>query len=111
MKTAIAVTGAPENALFARAAAVMGRFYNLPSASWVSTESMCADAQAALEKSMGFFAHLACRVIWTSLSIRTPPREIPAKEAHGEPDRSKQTNEFDPQDYTRAEEGRRQDLM
>ncbi len=66
MKTAIAVTGAPENALFARAAAVMGRFYNLPSASWVSTEAMCPDAQAALEKMFGFHTHMECGVtcIW-----------------------------------------------
>jgi trimethylamine--corrinoid protein Co-methyltransferase len=66
MKTAVAVTGAPENALFARASAVMGRFYGLPSASWVSTEAMCPDAQAALEKTFGFHTHLESGVtcIW-----------------------------------------------
>lgn len=66
MKTAIAVTGGPENALLAQASAVMGRFYNLPSASWVSTESMCPDSQAALEKMFGFYTHLAGGVtcIW-----------------------------------------------
>ncbi len=57
MKTAIVVTGAPENAIFARMSAMMGRFYNLPSASWVSTESMCPDSQAALEKMFGFHTH------------------------------------------------------
>jgi len=66
MKTAIAVTGGPENALLARASAVMGRFYNLPSGSWVSTEAMCPDAQAALEKMFGFHTHMDCGVtcIW-----------------------------------------------
>jgi trimethylamine--corrinoid protein Co-methyltransferase len=67
MRTSIAVTGGPENHLFARMAAMMGRFYNLPSASWVSTESMCPDAQTALEKTCGFVAHLQSRVsnIWS----------------------------------------------
>ena len=66
MKTAIAVTGGPENALLAQASAVMGRFYDLPSASWVSTESMCPDSQAALEKMFGFYTHMAGGVtcIW-----------------------------------------------
>ena len=67
MRTSIAVTGGPENHLFAQLAAMMGRFYNLPSASWVSTESMCADAQAALEKTCGFITHLQSGVsnIWS----------------------------------------------
>ena len=66
MKTAIAVTGAPENALFADVSAAMGRFYNLPSGSWVSTEAMCPDAQAALEKMFGFHTHVASGVsaVW-----------------------------------------------
>jgi len=67
MRTSIAVTGGPENHLFAQIAAMMGRFYNLPSASWVSTESMCPDAQAALEKTCGFITHLQSGVsnIWS----------------------------------------------
>ncbi len=66
MRTAIAVTGGPENALFARMAGQMGRFYDLPSASWVSTESMCPDSQAALEKMLGWQTHAAAGVscIW-----------------------------------------------
>jgi len=66
MKTAIAVTGGPENHLLARAGAVMARFYNLPSASWVSTESMCPDEQAALEKMCGWLSHVRSGVsaIW-----------------------------------------------
>ena len=57
MRTAIAVTGGPENAVFAQMSAAMGRHYGLPSASWVSTEAMCCDAQAALEKMCGWQVH------------------------------------------------------
>jgi trimethylamine--corrinoid protein Co-methyltransferase len=66
MRTAIPVTGAPENHLLAAISAAMGRFYNLPSASWVSTESMCVDSQAALEKMLGFQTHVESGVsaIW-----------------------------------------------
>jgi len=67
MRNSIAVTGGPENHLFAQMAALMGRFYNLPSGSWVSTESMCPDAQTAIEKTCGFLTHLQSRVsnIWS----------------------------------------------
>jgi len=66
MKFATAVTGGPENALFAKASAAMGRFYGMPSSSWVSTESMFDDSQAALEKMFGFDSHMAQGVslIW-----------------------------------------------
>jgi len=66
MRNSIAVTGGPENHLFAQISAMMGRFYNIPSGSWVSTESMCTDAQASLEKMSGFFSHLQSGVsnIW-----------------------------------------------
>jgi trimethylamine--corrinoid protein Co-methyltransferase len=66
MRNSIAVTGGPENHLFARISAMMGRYYDIPSASWVSTESMCADSQAALEKMCGFLTHLQSGVsnIW-----------------------------------------------
>lgn len=66
MRTAIAVTGAPENHLLADIAGGMGRFYGLPSCSWVSTEAMCPDSQAAIEKSIGFLAHFQSGVslVW-----------------------------------------------
>jgi len=66
MRTMLAVTGAPENALFARASADMGRFYGLPSCSWVSTDSMTDDAQASAEKAIGFQSHIDAGVslIW-----------------------------------------------
>ncbi|MCE9612818.1 MAG: trimethylamine methyltransferase family protein [Lentisphaerae bacterium] len=66
MRTMIAVTGGPENALLATLSAEMGRFYGLPAASWVSTEAMVPDAQAALEKMFGFHTHMAAGIanIW-----------------------------------------------
>ena len=66
MRTGIAVTGGPENALLAQVSGIMGRFYGLPSASWVSTDSMVPDGQAALEKMFGFQTHMDSGVsaIW-----------------------------------------------
>jgi trimethylamine--corrinoid protein Co-methyltransferase len=66
MQTGEAVTGGPENHLLACISAAMGQFYNLPSCSWVSTEAMLPDAQAALEKSLGWKTHLDAGVglIW-----------------------------------------------
>jgi trimethylamine---corrinoid protein Co-methyltransferase len=58
MRHATAVTGGPENALFARASAALGRFYGLPSSSWVSTESAFEDEQAALETMFGLATHV-----------------------------------------------------
>jgi trimethylamine--corrinoid protein Co-methyltransferase len=66
MASAIALTGSPENALLQAAGAEMARFHGLPSASWMSTESMTADAQSAMEKMMTGLAHAAAGVnfIW-----------------------------------------------
>lgn len=66
MRNATAVTGGPENALFAQASAALGRYYHLPSSSWVSTEAVYDDAQAALEKTFGFTTHLqqGVGVVW-----------------------------------------------
>jgi trimethylamine--corrinoid protein Co-methyltransferase len=81
MRTAIAVTGAPENHLFAEISAAMGRFYNLPSCSWVSTESMCVDSQAAIEKSIGFLTHLQQKVnvIWGAGQLESELTISPAQ--------------------------------
>jgi len=80
MRTAIAVTGAPENALFARLSAAMGRFYDIPSASWVSTEAMTCDAQAALEKMFGFTTHMfeGVSAIWGTGQIESELTVSPA---------------------------------
>jgi trimethylamine--corrinoid protein Co-methyltransferase len=66
MSVGMALTGAPENALLQAAGAEMARFHGLPCASWMSTESPCADAQAAFEKMIGGLAHAAAGVnlIW-----------------------------------------------
>jgi len=66
MAAAIALTGAPENALLQAAGADLARFHGLPCASWMSTESMTMDAQAALEKMMTGLAHAMAGVnfIW-----------------------------------------------
>lgn len=57
MSSAIALTGAPENALLQAGGADLARFHSLPSASWMSSESMVADAQAAFEKMITGLAH------------------------------------------------------
>ncbi len=66
MRCATAVTGGPENALFARASAGMARFYRLPSSSWASTEAVFEDEQAGMEKGFQFLTHLSAgvSVIW-----------------------------------------------
>jgi len=66
MASGIALTGAPENALLQAAGADMARFHGLPSASWMSTEAMSVDSQAAFEKMMTGLAHAAAGVnfIW-----------------------------------------------
>jgi len=66
MSVGMALTGSPENALIQAAGADMARFHGLPCASWMSTESLCADSQAAFEKMMTGLAHAAAGVnfIW-----------------------------------------------
>lgn len=66
MAATIALTGAPENALLQAAGAELARFHGLPSASWMSTESMAMDSQAAFEKMMTGLAHATAGVnfIW-----------------------------------------------
>jgi trimethylamine---corrinoid protein Co-methyltransferase len=66
MASAIALTGAPENALLQGAGAEMARFHGLPCASWMSTESMTPDSQNAFEKMITGMAHAAAGVnfIW-----------------------------------------------
>ncbi len=66
MTSMIALTGAPENALLQAAGADLARFHGLPSASWMSTEAMTNDAQAAFEKMNTGMAHAAAGVnfVW-----------------------------------------------
>jgi trimethylamine---corrinoid protein Co-methyltransferase len=66
MKSAVALGGAPEVVLLAAASADLARLWNLPCSSWVSSEAMTEDAQAATEKSMGLLTHVQAGVnlIW-----------------------------------------------
>lgn len=66
MKSAVALGGSPEVFLMAAASADLARRWNLPCSSWVSTEAMKEDAQAATEKSMGLLTHTQAGVnlIW-----------------------------------------------
>ena len=50
LKTAEALTATPEIALVTAAGAQMARYYNIPSAAWISTDSKLCDAQAGYEK-------------------------------------------------------------
>jgi len=66
MKSAISLSGSAECALLAGAGANLAEYYKLPSASWVSTESMVVDEQSAFEKTLNAFAHIAngVNIIW-----------------------------------------------
>jgi trimethylamine---corrinoid protein Co-methyltransferase len=66
MSTSIALTGSPENALLQAAGAELARFHGLPCASWMSTEAMVPDAQAAAEKMMTGLAHAThgVNIVW-----------------------------------------------
>jgi trimethylamine--corrinoid protein Co-methyltransferase len=66
MRTGVAVTGGPETCLMAAAGAELARYCNLPSASWMSTDSMVADSQSAAEKTMAAITHAAsgAGIIW-----------------------------------------------
>lgn len=81
MRTGIAVTGAPENHLLADVSAALGRLYDLPSSSWVSTESMCVDSQVGMEKSIGYFTHMQSGVslIWGAGQLESELTISPAQ--------------------------------
>jgi trimethylamine:corrinoid methyltransferase-like protein len=66
MRSGVAVTGSSENCLLAAAGAELANYYGLPSASWMSTDSMIADAQSASEKTMAALTHSAAGVgvVW-----------------------------------------------
>ena len=66
MRTAVTRTGSPECALLQAGGGEIARSHNLPSASWASTESMCADEQASYEKViMGLMHALSTvNIIW-----------------------------------------------
>jgi trimethylamine--corrinoid protein Co-methyltransferase len=66
MRTAETLTGSSENGLLQGAGDQMAGHYGLPSASWMSTESMVSDGQACFEKLLTGLQH-ACsgaNLIW-----------------------------------------------
>lgn len=66
MRQAITRTGGPENGLLGAIGAELAALHGLPSASWMSTESMIADEQAAWEKMNVALMHAMAgvNVIW-----------------------------------------------
>jgi trimethylamine--corrinoid protein Co-methyltransferase len=66
MRQAITRTGGPENGLMGAVGAELARFHGLPSASWMSTESMICDEQAAWEKTTvgQMHAMAGVNIIW-----------------------------------------------
>ena len=66
MRFGFAVTGSPENCLFATAGAELARFYRIPSASWICSDSLGYDAQNAMEKTLAALTHTQARVsvVW-----------------------------------------------
>ena len=67
--------------MLADVSASLGRLYNLPSSSWVSTESMCVDSQVGIEKSIGYFTHLQSGVslIWGAGQLESELTISPAQ--------------------------------
>ncbi len=66
MRYAITRTGGPENGLMGAIGAELARMHGLPSASWMSTESMVCDEQAAWEKTTVGLMHAMAgvNIIW-----------------------------------------------
>ena len=66
MRFGFAVTGSPENCLFAAAGADLARFYRVPSASWICSDSLGYEAQNAMEKTLAALTHAQARVsvVW-----------------------------------------------
>ena len=66
MRRAVALSAGPECALLQAAGADLARHFHMPSISWVSTEAMLADAQAAFEHTLSFLAHVEAgvSVVW-----------------------------------------------
>lgn len=81
MRTAIAVTGGPEVCLLAAAGAELARLYGLPSCSWMCTEAMMPDEQAAIETMMGALTHARApvNVVWGVGSLESEKTLSPVK--------------------------------
>jgi trimethylamine--corrinoid protein Co-methyltransferase len=83
MRAGFAVTGGPENCIFAVAGAELARFYGLPSASWMCTDSLSCDAQNALEKTLAAVTHAQARVsvVWGAGQVESEKTISPVQAA------------------------------
>lgn len=66
MRTAAALSSGPECTLIQAAGADLARYFGMPSVSWVSSDAMVADAQAAYEHALMLIGHMTAgvSVIW-----------------------------------------------
>jgi trimethylamine--corrinoid protein Co-methyltransferase len=81
MRTAIAVTGGAETCLLAAVGAALARRHGLPSASWMCTDAMIPDEQAAAESMLAAVTHAAAgvNVIWGVGQLESEKTISPAK--------------------------------
>jgi trimethylamine--corrinoid protein Co-methyltransferase len=73
MRSAACLSGSPECAMMAHAGARLAAYYNLPSASWMCTDSLLDDEQSTLEKMITGVAHVHgnVSVIWGMGQLET----------------------------------------
>jgi trimethylamine--corrinoid protein Co-methyltransferase len=73
MRTAGCLSGSAECAIMAWAGARLAEFYNLPSASWMCTDSLLDDEQSSMEKMLTALAHAlgGVGVIWGMGQLET----------------------------------------
>ena len=66
MRTAVALSSGPECSVVQAAGADLARRFGMPSVSWVSSDAMLADAQAAYEHTLQILAHATAgvSVVW-----------------------------------------------
>jgi trimethylamine---corrinoid protein Co-methyltransferase len=73
MRSAACLSGSAECAMMAWAGARLAAYYNLPSASWMCTDSMMDDEQSSMEKMLTGLAHVhgGVSVIWGMGQVET----------------------------------------
>lgn len=66
MQTMAALTGTAQNGLLGAAGAAMAQFHNLPSASWMCTDSSVVDSQSSYEKMLTGLMHALnhVNIVW-----------------------------------------------
>ncbi len=81
MRTATAVTAGPETCLLAALGAALARRCGLPSASWMCSDAMSPDGQAAAETMMAALAHSGAgvNVVWGVGSLESEKAISPVK--------------------------------